>query len=48
MNAAGNLEVDSDERTYDRVTEYPYLPAMAGGTFLERADYVGGHKGKSE
>jgi DNA polymerase V len=22
--------------------------SMAGGTFLERADYVGGHKGKSE
>ncbi|MDF2571647.1 MAG: hypothetical protein K0R55_3251, partial [Sporomusa sp.] len=21
---------------------------MAGGTFLERADYVGGHKGESE
>lgn len=25
-----------------------YAGSMAGGTFLERADYVGGHKGKSE
>lgn len=25
-----------------------YAESMAGGTFLERADYVGGHKGKSE
>ncbi|WP_028972055.1 hypothetical protein [Sporomusa ovata] len=25
-----------------------YAGSMAGGTFFERADYVGGHKGKSE
>nr|WP_092069319.1 Y-family DNA polymerase [Dendrosporobacter quercicolus]NSL47431.1 Y-family DNA polymerase [Dendrosporobacter quercicolus DSM 1736]SDL89148.1 DNA polymerase V [Dendrosporobacter quercicolus] len=25
-----------------------YAGSMTGGTFLERADYVGGHKGKSE
>ncbi len=25
-----------------------YAGSMAGGTFLERAEYVGGHKGKSE
>lgn len=25
-----------------------YAGSMAGGTFLERADYVGGHKGKSK
>ena len=25
-----------------------YAGSLAGGTFLERADYVGGHKGKSE
>ena len=29
-----SIEVDSDERTYDRFTEYSYLPADGSGSLL--------------
>jgi len=38
------MEVDSDERTYNRFTEYPYLPAD-DPDILRRPEYgkVGGN-----
>lgn len=39
--------VDDLRKRFGKKTIF-YAGSMAGGTFLERADYVGGHKGKSE
>lgn len=39
--------VDDLRQRFGKKTIF-YAGSMAGGTFLERADYVGGHKGKSE
>ena len=39
--------VDDLRQQFGKKTIF-YAGSMAGGTFLERADYVGGHKGKSE
>jgi DNA polymerase V len=39
--------VDDVRKRFGNKTIF-YAGSMAGGTFLERADYVGGHKGKSE
>ena len=39
--------VDDLRKRFGKKTIF-YAGSMAGGTFLERADYVGGHKGKSK
>lgn len=39
--------VDDLRKRFGKKTIF-YAGSMTGGTFLERADYVGGHKGKSE
>lgn len=39
--------VDDLRKRFGKKTIF-YAGSMAGGTFLERADYVGGHKGQSE
>lgn len=39
--------VDDLRKRFGKKTIF-YAGSMAGGTFLERADYVGGHRGKSE
>lgn len=39
--------VDDLRKRFGKKTIF-YAGSMSGGTFLERADYVGGHKGKSE
>jgi DNA polymerase V len=39
--------VDDLRKQFGKTTIF-YAGSMAGGTFIERADYVGGHKGKSE
>jgi DNA polymerase V len=39
--------VDDLRKRFGKKTIF-YAGSMAGGTFLERADYVGGHKGESE
>lgn len=52
------FEADGKKQAIDRVVDQLrdrfgkksifYAASMVGGTFLERANYVGGHKGKSE
>ncbi|SFM26639.1 Y-family DNA polymerase [Pelosinus propionicus] len=46
-NHAIDRVVDDLRKRFGKRTIF-YAGSMAGGTFLERADYVGGHKGKSE
>lgn len=46
-NHAIDRVVDDLRKRFGKKTIF-YAGSMAGGTFLERADYVGGHKGKSE
>ena len=46
-NHAIDRVIDELRQRFGKKTIF-YAGSMAGGTFLERADYVGGHKGKSE
>ncbi len=46
-NHAIDRVVDDLRTRFGKKTIF-YAGSMTGGTFLERADYVGGHKGKSE
>ncbi|MEL7636051.1 MAG: Y-family DNA polymerase [Sporomusa sphaeroides] len=46
-NHAIDRVVDDFRKRFGKKTIF-YAGSMAGGTFLERVDYVGGHKGKSE
>ncbi len=46
-NHAIDKVVDDLRQRFGKKTIF-YAGSMAGGTFLERAHYVGGHKGKSE
>lgn len=46
-NHALDRVVDDLRKRFGKKTIF-YAGSMAGGTYLERADYVGGHKGKSE
>lgn len=46
-NHALDRVVDDLRKRFGKKTIF-YAGSMAGGTYLERVDYVGGHKGKSE